>query len=65
MDAIAATSTGTDTFLVTGYGKPFSKIGFGNRFKSWCRDAGLPDNLAAHDVRKAVGVILAEAGCSQ
>lgn len=64
-DAIAATTTGDDTFLITDYGKPFSKNGFGNRFKSWCREAGLPDNLAAHGIRKAVGVILAESGSSQ
>ena len=64
-NAIAATFTGAETFLITDYGKPFSKNGFGNRFKSWCRDAGLPDDLAAHGVRKAIGVILAEAGCSQ
>jgi integrase/recombinase XerD len=64
-DAIAATTIGEETFLITDYGKPFSKNGFGNRFKTWCREAGLGDHLAAHGVRKAVGVILAEAGCSQ
>ena len=63
--AIEATTTGEKTFLVTDYGKPFSKNGFGNRFRSWCRDAGLPDDLSSHGIRKAVGAILAEAGCTQ
>ena len=63
--AISATTTGEKTFLITDYGKPFSKNGFGNRFRSWCRDAGLPDDLSSHGIRKAVGAILAEAGCTQ
>jgi integrase len=63
--AIDATTTGDQTFLVTDYGKPFSKNGLGNRFRSWCREAGLPDDLSSHGIRKAVGAILAEAGCTQ
>ncbi len=63
--AINATATGDKTFLITDYGKPFSKNGFGNRFRTWCRDAGLPDQLSSHGIRKAVGAILAEAGCTQ
>lgn len=63
--AIEASPTGQETFLITEYGKPFSKNGFGSRFKSWCREAGLPDDLSAHGIRKAVGSLLAEAGCTQ
>lgn len=63
--AIKATPTGEHTFLVTDYNKPFSKNGFGNRFRSWCREAGLPDDLSSHGIRKAVGTFLAEAGCTQ
>ncbi len=33
-------------------------------FSKWCRQAGL-ENRTAHGIRKAVGSILAEAGCTQ
>lgn len=63
--AIAATPTGDETFLITDYGKPFTKNGFGSRFRSWCREAGVPDEFSSHGIRKAVGTFLAEAGCTQ
>lgn len=63
--AISATPVGEETFLVTDYGKPFSKNGFGNKFRTWCREAGVPDEFSSHGVRKAVGTFLAEAGCTQ
>ncbi len=65
IQAIEVTPTGEQTFLITDYGKPFTKNGFGNRFRSWCREAGVPDEFSSHGVRKAVGTVLAEAGCSQ
>lgn len=52
------------TFLVTSFGKPFSPAGFGNWFKDQVRAAGLPENCAAHGLRKAAARRLAEAGCS-
>jgi hypothetical protein len=33
-------------------------------FSKWCRQAGL-ENRTANGIRKAVGSILAEAGCTQ
>jgi hypothetical protein len=30
------------TFLVTDYGQPFTPAGFTNKFREWCREAGLP-----------------------
>lgn len=62
-NVIEATNTGPFTFLITKYGRPFSVAGFGNRFKAWCREAGLP-HLSAHGLRKARAVQLAEAGCT-
>lgn len=44
---------GTETFIVTDYGKPFSKAGFGNWFADRCKEAGLPDRCRAHGLRKA------------
>jgi integrase len=52
------------TFLVTSFGKPFTSAGFGNLFRSWCNEAGLPRQLSAHGLRKAACRRLAEAGCS-
>ncbi|MFK7945396.1 MAG: tyrosine-type recombinase/integrase, partial [Paracoccaceae bacterium] len=64
-EALEKTSTGSKTFLITEYGKPFSDKGFGSKMRKWCDDAGLPKNLSCHGVRKAVGAHLADSGCSQ
>lgn len=61
--AIEAIKSGHLTFLVTAYGRPFSPAGFGNRFREWCNDAGLPQ-CSAHGLRKAASVRLAEAGAT-
>lgn len=52
------------TFLVTESGKPFSPAGFGNLFREWCREAGLPEACSAHGLRKAAARRLAEAQCT-
>jgi integrase len=49
--------------LITEYGKPFTANGFGNKFKEWCRQAGLP-HCSAHGVRKATSTALAESGAT-
>ena len=51
------------TFLVTEFGKPHSPNGFGNKFKDWCREAGLP-HCSAHGLRKAAAARLAERGAT-
>lgn len=60
---IDATITGTRTYLVTEYGKPFTSNGFGNWFRKRCDEAGLPQ-CSAHGLRKAAASRLAEAGCT-
>ena len=61
---IAATPvTGTETYLVTSFGKPFTANGFGNRVRQWCDQAGLPD-CTSHGLRKLMMVRLAHAGYS-
>jgi len=41
------------SYLVTEWGRPYaSPKAFANRFKSWCRQAGLP-HCTAHGLRKA------------
>ena len=57
--------TGSQRYLVTSKGKPFSSAdAISQRFSKWCREAGL-QNRTAHGIRKAVGHILAESGCTQ
>lgn len=52
------------TFLMTAQGKPFTPPGFTNWFREMVREAGLPDGLSPHGLRKATCRRLAEAGCS-
>jgi integrase len=51
------------TFLMTQYGRPYPAKSFGDSFKAWCCEAGLP-RLTFHGLRKAAARRLAEAGCS-
>jgi len=59
----ATTPLGKDTYLVTQFGKPFTPNGFGNRFRKWSDEAGLP-HCSAHGLRKAGSARLAELGAS-
>lgn len=52
------------SFLVTAQGKPFTPPGFTNWFRDMVREAGLPDGLSPHGLRKATCRRLAEAGCT-
>lgn len=62
--AIAAHPSGSDVFLVTAAGKPFTVAGIGN----WLRDAraaaGMSPEMSPHGLRKAAARRLSEAGCS-
>ena len=61
---IAATPvTGTETYLVTSFGKPFTANGFGNKMREWCDEAGLPD-CTSHGLRKLMMIRLVHAGYS-
>nr|WP_061509799.1 tyrosine-type recombinase/integrase [Gluconobacter thailandicus] len=61
---IEAANDGAETFLQRQDGIPFTANGFYMRFKSWREEAGLPDGLSPHGLRKAAARRLAEAGCS-
>lgn len=39
-------------FIVNAHGRPFSRKGFGNKFRQWCDEAKLP-HCTAHGLRKA------------
>lgn len=55
--------TGTETFLVNDYGRPFTRAGLGNRMREWCNAAGLP-HCSAHGLRKAAARRAAETGAT-
>jgi integrase len=63
---VALDNTPTDnlTFLVTRDGSPFTPAGFGNHFREWCNEAGLPKACSVHGLRKAGIRRLAESGCT-
>lgn len=51
------------TFLLTGFGAPFSDAGFGNWFRERCDEAGL-SHCSAHGLRKLAATRMANAGCT-
>jgi integrase len=59
--ALARTSTGNLTYLVTENGQPFTINGLGNKMRDWCDAAGL-QHCSAHGLRKASAVAMAESG---
>lgn len=61
---IDASPTGDLAFLVTAFNRPFTSNGFGNRFRKWCNEAGLPQ-CSVHGLRKAAAARLAEMGCTE
>lgn len=50
--------------VLTKFGKPYTAAGFGNAFRDWCDQAGLPKRCSIHGLRKARSRQLAEAGVS-
>ena len=59
-----ASELGREAWLETSLGKPYSNAGFGNAFKDWCKEAGLP-RCNCHGLRKIGAVRAAEAGASE
>lgn len=53
IDAMPEGAIGDEVLIVTEFGKPFSRAGFGNWFGDRCKDAGLV-NRTAHGLRKAL-----------
>lgn len=60
----AVKSVGMNTYLITEFGKPFSKGGFGVKMRQWCDEAGLPQ-CSAHGLRKAIARRMAESSATQ
>lgn len=55
----AMPSVGITSYVVTDYGKPFTKEGFGNKMREWCDEAGLP-HCSAHGLRHAIARRMAQ-----
>jgi integrase/recombinase XerD len=49
--------------LATARARPFTPSGFGNKFRDWCDQAGLP-HCSAHGLRKATAARLAKRGAT-
>lgn len=62
-ESIMATPKSGLVFLLNAHGVPFTRKGFGNKFRQWCDEAGLP-HCSAHGLRKAAARRFAEAGCT-
>lgn len=60
---ITATPCGHLTFLVNENGAAWSAGGFGNKFREWCIEAGLP-HCSSHGLRKAAACAAAEGGAT-
>ena len=58
-----ASELGKSMWLHTDYDAPFTIKGLGNKMRQWCDEAGL-HHLSAHGIRKAMGNIAAERGCT-
>lgn len=61
--AIEAVPSPQLAFLTTAYGQPFTPAGFGQKFRQWCDEAGLP-HCSAHGLRKAMSARFAEHGAT-
>ncbi len=61
---LGGSGLGQETWLETSFRKPYSNAGFGNAFKDWCKEAGLP-RCNCHGLRKIGAVRAAEAGASE
>ncbi len=59
-----ASELGHEAWLASNLGKPYGNAGFGNVFKDWCKEAGLPQ-CHCHGLRKIGAVRAAEAGASE
>ncbi len=62
-DVLAASPIGAQAFIVSAAGRPYTPESFGNKFREWCNEAGLP-HCSAHGLRKAAAAKLAEAGAT-
>lgn len=56
--------TGALAFIATERGTPYTKESFGNMFRGWCVEAGIPEGYAAHGIRKYAATLRANRGAT-
>lgn len=61
--ALDAGPVGEMSFLMTQYGRPFTKESLGNTFREWCNAAGV--KKSAHGIRKLAATVIADNGGSE
>lgn len=52
------------SFIATEQGMPYTKESFGNYFRRWCDEAGIPKGYSAHGLRKYAAVLRANLGAT-
>lgn len=52
------------TLIATDAGAGYTKEAFGNQFRRWCDEAGVPKGYSAHGIRKYAAKIRAELGAT-
>lgn len=63
-EILDASPTGDMTFIQSEHGRPYTYESFGNRFRKWCREAGL-EGYSVHGLRKTASAVLAENHCTE
>jgi site-specific recombinase XerD len=61
--SIDACPSGHLVYLVSAHGGPYKETSFGNSFRDWCNQAGLPQ-CSAHGLRKAGATIASDNGAT-
>jgi len=51
-------------FIATDRGTPYTKESFGNMFRQWCKEAGIPNGYSMHGSRKYAAALRADLGAS-
>lgn len=63
IEALEKTETGSDAYVTSSRGTPYTIESFGNAFSRWCGEADLP-HCSSHGLRKAASVAYAESGAT-
>jgi hypothetical protein len=51
-------------FIAKDNGAAYTKESFGNMFRGWCREAGIPNGYSAHGIRKYAATVRADLGAT-
>lgn len=63
--SVEAFNSGQIVWLTKQNGQPYSEKSLGMRFRTWAKEAGIPQGYTAHGLRHSLGNRMAEAGASE